>query len=275
LNDPITTTAATTNNKNTNNDTDNLENQKIKLLPQLVNDHLPPDIRLISVIRLTQSFRARQGCYWREYEYLLPLAPFLAFVPNHLKHLKPNYSNFSEIEKMNNTINNNTTSNCSNNNNNRSHDELLSRLDYALRKLEGSRSYHNFHRMKRRDMKKKVYSNNSKVHDDIKQSPGVDSAGVASAATIASESLKTKRSADVSEDNNADEEEGEDDDEGDANENNDNDNQDTNISTDNPSRIPMTNLYQRWYRMKRDISMKTKGTTTSGMRAMSRHRYMI
>ena len=40
----------------------------------LINEQLPPDIRVISCVKVNQGFRARDACTWREYEYILPVS---------------------------------------------------------------------------------------------------------------------------------------------------------------------------------------------------------
>ena len=37
-----------------------------------INEHLPSDIRVFSAGIMPRRFRARQGCNWRHYYYLIP-----------------------------------------------------------------------------------------------------------------------------------------------------------------------------------------------------------
>ncbi|XP_035217785.1 tRNA pseudouridine synthase A-like isoform X2 [Stegodyphus dumicola] len=48
-------------------------------LPEKINKHLPPEIRLVAVRRVTQSFDAKIACDARTYSYMLPT---FAFAPN-------------------------------------------------------------------------------------------------------------------------------------------------------------------------------------------------
>ena len=41
-------------------------------LVDLINAKLPNDIRVLSICKINQGFRAKEACSWREYEYLLP-----------------------------------------------------------------------------------------------------------------------------------------------------------------------------------------------------------
>lgn len=47
----------------------------------LINAHLPPQIRVMAVKRVTKSFDSRHMCNARMYEYLLPT---YTFAPYHL-----------------------------------------------------------------------------------------------------------------------------------------------------------------------------------------------
>ena len=47
----------------------------------LINAHLPPEIRVMAVKRVTKSFDSRYACGARMYEYVLPT---YAFAPFHL-----------------------------------------------------------------------------------------------------------------------------------------------------------------------------------------------
>jgi tRNA pseudouridine(38-40) synthase len=48
------------------------EDKKLPHLKGLLNTVLPPEIRVLSVVKVNQGFQARTACSWREYEYLLP-----------------------------------------------------------------------------------------------------------------------------------------------------------------------------------------------------------
>ena len=51
-----------------------LPNTPIRHAPTArLNEHLPADVRVFAVSRVSKSFSARSACTWREYHYLLPL----------------------------------------------------------------------------------------------------------------------------------------------------------------------------------------------------------
>ncbi|EQC35583.1 hypothetical protein SDRG_06872 [Saprolegnia diclina VS20] len=60
-------------------DSDSIDetNGRLRGLPEAINAHLPPSIRMFTATKVHQSFRAREDCTLREYEYFLPLS-FLA-----------------------------------------------------------------------------------------------------------------------------------------------------------------------------------------------------
>lgn len=107
---------------------DNDPDNRIKHLPTLLNNRLPIDIRMISCMRFTQSFRARQACFWREYEYLLPITPIITYLTQ--QQQQPLLLSHKQIKE-----------------------EFLIKFKRCLQKLEGAHSYHNYHRMPRRALK--------------------------------------------------------------------------------------------------------------------------
>lgn len=52
------------------------EHGRCAVLQDRINAYLPPDVRVFSVCKVTQKFRPRECCNWREYEYLLPRQAF-------------------------------------------------------------------------------------------------------------------------------------------------------------------------------------------------------
>ncbi|RHY73374.1 hypothetical protein DYB30_008432 [Aphanomyces astaci] len=54
---------------------------RIAHLPAEINAHLPADIRVFTATKVHQSFRAREDCILREYEYFLPLSFLSSLCP--------------------------------------------------------------------------------------------------------------------------------------------------------------------------------------------------
>ena len=89
---------------------DNNFNQKIhsQQYADRINEHLQDDIRVFSVTKVNQGFRAREAGSWREYDYVLPLSMIGG---------------------------------------------KLEEFDNLLRNFEGSKSFHNFHRVQRKNLR--------------------------------------------------------------------------------------------------------------------------
>ena len=87
-------------------------------IPELVaevNGKLPEDVKVLSCIRVNQGFRARQACNWREYEYVFPASM-----------LQVDSDNMGDTDKC------------------------ISLLNEQLKLFEGSKSFHNFHKLSQR-----------------------------------------------------------------------------------------------------------------------------
>ena len=91
---------------------------RMKRIVDLLNENLPLDIRVFSMVKVNQAFVAKTSCHWREYEYLLPMK--CVATNENLASASP--------------------------------EELLNRLNKSLRKFEGSHSYHNYHRLSTKDL---------------------------------------------------------------------------------------------------------------------------
>ena len=94
---------------------------------QALNRKLPDDIRVMSLCKINQGFRAKEACSWREYEYLLP--PEMLF---------STADGEQEVE------------------------EVMRRFSACLKKMEGTHSFHNFHRLSAKALK----GRNFKTADD-------------------------------------------------------------------------------------------------------------
>ncbi|GFR26932.1 tRNA pseudouridine synthase A [Trichonephila clavata] len=67
-------------------------------LPTKVNNHLPPEIRVVGVRRVTQSFDAKIACDARTYSYMIPT---FAFAPLDEKNLETYKISADTIEQVN------------------------------------------------------------------------------------------------------------------------------------------------------------------------------
>ena len=109
-----------------------------RVFPMVVqlNSLLPPDIRCLSVCRLNQSFRAKDACSWREYEYVLPKG--LLLDSNNLsKSDKEQRSSLGEAAEE---------------------ERAMTLFASALKKLEGNLGFHNFHRVSPKNLRRRVFS---------------------------------------------------------------------------------------------------------------------
>jgi tRNA pseudouridine(38-40) synthase len=107
---------------------------RIPPLVEHMNQILPPDIRLLSVCKINQSFRAREACSWREYEYVMPKS-FLCSKP--------------------------ATSETNNANTVQSAEEMRSAIEVfkiTLKRMEGNMSFHNFHRVSNKNLKRREFA---------------------------------------------------------------------------------------------------------------------
>lgn len=107
--------------------------QRIFPMVKQLNSLLPPDIRCISVCRVNQSFRAREACSWREYEYVLPKALLLD---------SNNLSGTAEEKSA------------------------IALFAAALKKLEGNQGFHNFHRVSPKNLKRRIFSDEEDDFND-------------------------------------------------------------------------------------------------------------
>jgi tRNA pseudouridine(38-40) synthase len=110
------------------------EDQRMPLLVEKLNLILPTDIRVLSVCKVNQGFRAREACSWREYEYLLPKTIL--------------FSNSSTLSKHE-----------------QSEDAILSLFSKCLQRYEGSNSFHNFHRLSPKNLKGRMFTNGESEDD--------------------------------------------------------------------------------------------------------------
>ncbi len=101
-------------------------------LPDLaaqLSKELPRDIKVMSVLKVNQGFRAREAGHWREYEYIMPLSVLTRAID------VPDSPHKSSVELP-------TTA-----------ETAISRLNDVLRLMEGSISFHNFHKLSPKALK--------------------------------------------------------------------------------------------------------------------------
>lgn len=46
---------------------------RLPQVSEIMNMHLPPQVRVFSCVKVNNGFQAREACSWRAYEYILPL----------------------------------------------------------------------------------------------------------------------------------------------------------------------------------------------------------
>ena len=100
-------------------------------LAAMLSKELPSDIQVMSVLKVNQGFRAREAGHWREYEYIMPLS--LLTRAADLQD-SPHGSLSAELPSTAETA--------------------ISRLNDVLRLMEGSLSFHNFHKLSPKTLRK-------------------------------------------------------------------------------------------------------------------------
>ena len=90
-----------------------------------INRLLPPDIRLISACKINSSFKSKEACSWREYEYVIPKSMLL--------------SSTDDAE-------------CSDPKGRNTEADVIAVFVANLKRYEGNRSFHNFHRVSKKNL---------------------------------------------------------------------------------------------------------------------------
>lgn len=209
----------------------------IHSIVEQMNERLPSDIRMVSCFRVTGSFRARHNCVWREYEYLLPINGILT----NLNAI----STGVDMEKSAVTK-----------------EQLIARLNKYLRRFEGENSLHNFHRTARRDLRTRRPSFASNLFSDT----DIDIDTSSTSKQYKSESDQSVSDPIDSSAEDADADDG-------MLESLDStlgSGEESSLNTDSipgdsqkesgSENILITNQYERWYPIPRDMIPKTQGT---------------
>lgn len=109
----------------------------IDFLVDKCNALLPADIRVLSACKVNQGFRAREACTWREYEYVMPKS----FLTSGLPSLEDKGLTSDEVaERML------ERERC-----------VIAVFAKNLQRLEGTNSFHNFHRLSAKNVKKRSF----------------------------------------------------------------------------------------------------------------------
>lgn len=104
----------------------NVISLRIRMVPDVVskiNEHLPEDIRVFGVHRVSYGFRAKNRCDYRHYEYIIPT---YVFEPSSSYKKKIQESNEEVEEPFKFT------------------EVIRNKINEALQKFVGSHNYHNF-----------------------------------------------------------------------------------------------------------------------------------
>ena len=118
----------------------------IDFLADRCNALLPADIRVLSACKVNQGFRAREACTWREYEYVMPKSFLTSGLPS-LEDVNLTSEEVAEciLERE------------------RSVTALFAK---NLERFEGTNSFHNFHRLSAKNVKKKVFAGENDSTND-------------------------------------------------------------------------------------------------------------
>eukprot|EP01038_Epipyxis_sp_PR26KG_P004650 gene4650-6534_t len=122
----------------------------IKQIPPLINQYLPKNIQIISCIRVNKGFRARESCAWREYEYHFPASILTKNIfVNKLKDNENDKKNGYNIHNLPYHLWKHDSIGSEGNSSPVGMDisTAVDKLNKALKKMEGSHSFHNFHRL--------------------------------------------------------------------------------------------------------------------------------
>ena len=116
---------------------------KFPQLVELLNAQLPPDIRAMSCVQVSKSFRARLDCIWREYEYVLPTDllrwPVKLPSPGEEDPTQPGFDLSPESIAARYSAFDCTK---------QTEEEALNRLNAALDQFVGMQDFHNFNNLK-------------------------------------------------------------------------------------------------------------------------------
>ena len=118
----------------------------IDFLADKCNALLPADIRVLSACKVNQGFRAREACTWREYEYVMPKS----FLTSGLPSLEDANLTSEEVEERMLERERSVTALFAKN----------------LGRLEGTNSFHNFHRLSAKNVKKKIFTGDDDSTND-------------------------------------------------------------------------------------------------------------
>lgn len=122
------------------------ENANYQKVVDLLNEKLPEDIRVMSCVRVNDSFTARTACTWREYQYTIPTD----ILTRPLQYLPPSEDKkiWDYLPTPEEVIGRYSAFDCTT----QTEEQALERLNAALAQFIGTHSFHNFHNVKASDL---------------------------------------------------------------------------------------------------------------------------
>lgn len=119
---------------------------KAPTIARLLNSQLPSDIRVFAAAKMNQGFRARESCHFREYEYLLPLRMLTSAGVGSAKEEVTSWKNPPL-----------------------SAEEAIKDLNEALKKMIGTKSFHNFHKLSPKNLRSKGSKPYGQDQDEVEE----------------------------------------------------------------------------------------------------------
>eukprot|EP01032_Pedospumella_encystans_P017987 gene17987-20492_t len=149
------------------------ENVSYHKVVELLNEKLPEDIRVMSCVRVNDSFTARTACTWREYQYTIPtdiLTRPLQYLP-----LSEDTKSWDYLPTPEEVSRRYSAFDCTT----QTEVQALERLNAALAQFVGTQSYHNFHNLRASELTKKRHPKRQQVNpadtEDLNMDSGLQS----------------------------------------------------------------------------------------------------
>ena len=145
------------------------ENVSYHKVVELLNEKLPEDIRVMSCVRVNDSFTARTACTWREYQYTIPtdiLTRPLQYLP-----LSEDTKSWDYLPTPEEVSRRYSAFDCTT----QTEEQALERLNAALAQFVGTQSYHNFHNLRASELTKKRHPKRQQVNPAATEDLNMDS----------------------------------------------------------------------------------------------------